>query len=119
MAIGTASSRPATASEIASRIMSVTGSDPDDMALSAYDAVMIYGQCYNLVRQYDATLFKSVLPSICASYNYLGISRRMNAAGDLATSNYVFWTVSQIPGGWGWNSYSTYFADGDYILIKQ
>ncbi len=119
MAIGTASSRPATASEIASRIMSVTGSDPDDMALSAYDAVMIYGQCYNLVRQYDATLFKSVLPSICASYNYLGISRRMNGAGDLATSNYVFWTVNQIPGGWGWNSYSTYFADGDYILIKQ
>jgi len=118
MAIGTASSVPPNAAEIAGRIKAVTGSDPDDMALSAYDAVMIYGQCYNLTRRYDATLFKAVLPSVCASYNYLGISRKMNDAGDLATSNYVFWAVIQTPGGWDWESYSTYFAEGDYILVK-
>ena len=118
MAIGTASSVPDNAAKVAARIKTITGSDPDDMALSAYDAVMIYGQCVNLVGQNDASFYKAVLPSICASYNYLGISRSLNAAGDLATSNYVFWTVNPIAGGWVWNSYSTYFANGDYILKK-
>jgi len=118
MAIGTASSYPEQARALSTQVKAITGSEPDDMAMSAYDAVMIYGQCYNLVRQTDATLFKFVLPLVCASYNYLGISRRLNAAGDLSTSNYVFWTLNQIPGGWDWGSYSTYFADGDYIQVK-
>ncbi|MEI7982531.1 MAG: ABC transporter substrate-binding protein [Bacteroidota bacterium] len=119
MAIGTATFVPDPAREIAARIKSITGSDPDDMAISVYDAVMIYGQCYNLVGQSDATFVKAVLPSVCASYNYLGISRRLNPAGDLARSNYIFWNINQTSGSWTWNSYGTYFADGDYIQIKQ
>lgn len=118
MAIGTASYVPGPAADLAARIKAITGSDPDDMALSAYDAVMVYGLCYNLVRQNNATLIKAVLPSVCASYNYLGISRKLNAAGDLAESNYIFWTIVQLQGGWSWDSYSTYFAEGDNIVIK-
>jgi branched-chain amino acid transport system substrate-binding protein len=118
MAIGTASSVPAVARSLAARVKAVTGSDPDDMALSAYDAVMIYGQCYNLAQSSDVAVIKTLLPSVCASYNYLGISRTLNAAGDLATANYIFWTVNPNQGGWAWESYCTWFADGDYIILK-
>lgn len=118
MAIGTASSVPQAAVSLAARVKAVTGSDPDDMALTAYDAVIIYSQCYNLIQKYDATLIKTLLPSVCASYNYLGISRTLNAAGDLATANYIFWTVNPNQGGWAWESYCTWFADGDYIILK-
>ncbi|MEI6455044.1 MAG: ABC transporter substrate-binding protein [bacterium] len=119
MAIGTADSMPSTARKIAGRIKVVTGKDPDAYALSAYDAVMIYGQCYDIVQRYDATAIQSVLSSVCASYNYMGISRALNEAGDLAAANYIFWTVVPSTPGWVWESYSTWFSDGDYIKVKS
>jgi len=119
MAIGTADSMPATARKIAGRIRTITGSEPDAYALSAYDAVMIYGQCYDIVQRYDATAIRSVLSSVCASYNYMGISRALNEAGDLATANYIFWTVAPTGPDWAWESYSTWFSDGDYIKVKN
>jgi branched-chain amino acid transport system substrate-binding protein len=119
MAIGTADSMPATARKIAGRIKAVTGKEPDAYALSAYDAVMIYGQCYDIVQRYDATAIQSVLSSVCASYNYMGISRALNEAGDLSTANYIFWTVNPSGSGWAWESYSTWFSDGDYIKVRS
>lgn len=58
----------------------MTGSDPDDMALNSY-VLMIYAQCYNLCQKYDAPTFKTILPSVWPSYNNLGITRRLNEAG--------------------------------------
>lgn len=118
MAIGTASAVPEPAQALAARVKAVTGSDPDDMALSSYDALMIYAQCYNLCQKYDAVTFKTILPSVCASYNYLGITRRLNDAGDLVSSNYIFWRVEPIAGGFAWNSHATWMSDGDYMLYK-
>jgi hypothetical protein len=61
---------------------------------------------------------KSVLPNICAAYNALGIQRALNEAGDLATANYIFWTVGPIPGGYAWESYATWVASEDRIIAK-
>jgi len=79
---------------------------------------MIYPQCYNLCQKYDAVTFKTILPSVCASYNYLGITRRLNDAGDLVSSNYIFWRVEPIAGGFAWNSYATWMSEGDYMQYK-
>lgn len=118
MGIGTAGKFPATAQELSAAILTSTGLQPDAYALSAYDAVMIYALAYDLVHSYNAPLIKTVLPSVCGSYDYLGISRKLNAAGDLASANYIFWKVTAIPGGYGWDSYATWMADGDYIWLK-
>ncbi|MEI6434120.1 MAG: ABC transporter substrate-binding protein [Bacteroidota bacterium] len=118
MGIGTAGRFPATANDLASQIFAKTGLNPDAYVLTAYDAVQIYGLAYNIVQAYDATRIKTILPSVCESYNYLGIGRKLNASGDLASANYIFWTVNPIPGGFGWDSYATWMEDGDYILPK-
>jgi len=118
MGIGTAGSMPSPAQALAARITSKTGLNPDAYALTAYDAVQIYGLAYDIVQTNNASLIRTVVPSVCESYNYLGISRKLNAAGDLATANYIFWTIIPTTGGHGWDSYATYMADGDYILIR-
>lgn len=118
MAIGTATVTPAPAQNLAERIFSATGLHPDDMALSAYDAVMILGQCYNLTGKADAASIKAILPQVCSSYDYLGINRSLNTAGDLTGSNFIFWTVEAIPGGMIWDSYATWVAGEDRINIK-
>jgi len=119
MGIGTADQFPAPAQELSDQIYTKTGLHPDAYALSAYDAVQIYGLAFDLVQSYDATRIKTILPAVCESYNYLGISRKLNAAGDLATANYIFWTVKDIPGGYEWESFATYMASGNYILLKS
>jgi len=55
---------------------------------------------------------------VCESYNYVGLSRRLNNAGDLETANFIFWTVKKETGGYVWDSHATYMAEGDYILFK-
>jgi branched-chain amino acid transport system substrate-binding protein len=119
MGIGTAGNLPVTAQALTDQIFAKTGLHPDAYALTAYDAVQIYGLAYDIVRSYNAPLMKNVIPSVCESYNYLGISRKLNAAGDLATANYIFWTVVRTPEGLVWDSYATYMADGDNILIRH
>jgi len=119
MAIGTADGLPAPAQSLSARISAITGSTPDAYALSAYDAVMILAQCYDLVRGTGAEAVKAVLSSICEAFNDLGIQRTLNPAGDLASANYVFWTVKPVAGGWTWESVATWFTDGDYILYKN
>jgi branched-chain amino acid transport system substrate-binding protein len=118
MGIGTAGNLPATAQDLDNQIFALTGFHATAYSLTAYDAVEIYGLAYDLVQTYDATKIKTVIPSICESYNYLGISRKLNAAGDLATANYIFWTVVPDDGGYSWDSYATYVADGDYIVLR-
>lgn len=119
IAIGKAESLPPSAMALSARISEITGSTPDAYALSAYDAVMIFGQCYNLLRKTEAEAVKSVLPNICAAYNALGIQRTLNEAGDLATANYIFWTVDPLPGGYTWESYATWMASSDEIRLKD
>jgi len=103
---------------LSGQILAKTGLTPDAYGLTAYDAVHIMGMAYDIVQAYDATKLKAVIPSVCESYNYLGISRKLNAAGDLETANYIFWTVIPQSGGYTWDSYATYMADGDYIQIR-
>lgn len=119
MAIGKAESLPPSAMVLSARISEITGSTPDAYALSAYDAVMIFGQCYNLLRKTEVEAVKSILPNICAAYNALGIQRTLNEAGDLATANYIFWTVGPLPGGYTWESYATWMASCDEIRLKD
>ena len=118
MAIGTAEGLPPAAQALSSRISAITGSTPDAYALSAYDAVIIFGQCFDLIKGYDADAVKAALPSICASYDKLGIRRTLNEAGDLESANYIFWTVVPVAGSYSWDSYATWITDGDYILLK-
>jgi len=117
MAIGTATATPEPARNLSNRIFAKTGLQPDDMALSAYDAVMILGQCYNLTRSADPARIKAILPEVCSAYNYLGINRSLNEAGDLLGSNFIFWTVRSLAGGRSWDSYATWISEGDYILF--
>jgi len=118
MGIGTAGNLPATAQELDNQIFALTEFHATAYSLTAYDAVKIYGLAYDMVQAYDATKIKTVIPSICDSYNYLGISRKLNEAGDLVTANYIFWTVVPADGGYAWDSYATYVADGDYIVLR-
>ena len=118
MGIGTAGKVPATAEALTRQILTNTGLQPDAYALTAYEAVQIYSLAYDLVQSYNAPLIKTILPGVCESYDYLGISRKLNAAGDLAAANYIFWTVTPISGGFGWESYATWMAEGDYIWPK-
>lgn len=118
MSIGTATSVPAPAQALAERVFAATGLHPDDMALSAYDAVMIYGQCINLTGRVDAAAVKTILPGICKSYNYLGLNRSLNEAGDLTASNFIFWTVKSIAGSRVWDSYATWYCADDRIILK-
>lgn len=118
MGIGNAGKLPVTAQNLTDQIFAITGLHPDAYALTAYDAVQIYGLAYDIVQSYNAPMMKTVIPSVCESYNYLGISRKLNAAGDLATANYIFWTVVQTTDGLGWDSYATYIADDNSILIR-
>lgn len=119
MGIGTAGNLPFTAQTLTDQIFTKTGLHPDAYALTAYDAVQIYGLAYDIVRSNNPQLMKIVIPSVCETYNYLGISRKLNTAGDLATANYIFWTVVRTPEGLVWDSYATYMADGDNILLRD
>jgi branched-chain amino acid transport system substrate-binding protein len=118
MGIGTAGNLPATADDLTRKIAARTGLIPDAYSLSAYDAIQIVAKAYDVVRSTDADGIRMVIPWICESYNYLGVSRKLNDAGDLLTANYIFWTVVPSAGGYSWDSFSTYMADGDYILPR-
>lgn len=118
MGIGTAGNYPLQAKALSDRILAKTGINPTAYALTVYDAVQIYSLAYNIVQDYNAPKMKTAFSSVCEFYNYLGISRKLNSAGDLATANYIFWTVIPASGGYEWDSYATYIADGDYILIR-
>jgi branched-chain amino acid transport system substrate-binding protein len=118
MSVGTAGMVPPAAKTIMDNVFSITGVYPDSYCLNSYDAVQIFGLAYNVVQEYNSDLIRIVLPSVCESYNYVGLSRRLNDAGDLETANFIFWTVKKEPAGYVWDSYATYMADGDYILFK-
>jgi branched-chain amino acid transport system substrate-binding protein len=118
MALGTASDVPATVTALASRIHAATGLEPDAMALSVYDAVMIYAQCVNFAGSGDAAKIKEILPQVCSAYDYLGVRRNLNYFGDLEGANYIFWTVREIIGGASWDSYATWIFQGDFIQTK-
>jgi len=119
MGIGTASYLPINATEIATEVFNRSGLYPDAYALSAYDAVMITALAFDVVQSYNPSKIKVVLSDVCSAYNYMGISRRLNEAGDLASANYIFWTVDYAMGGYIWNSFATYIAEGEYIEIKN
>jgi branched-chain amino acid transport system substrate-binding protein len=118
MGIGTAGSMPEPAATLSDRIRNITGSTPDAYALSAYDAVMIMGRCFDLAGRYDTEKLREVLPWVCSQYNGLGIRRTLNDAGDLNSANYIFWAVESISGGWTWAPCATWYSEGDYIKIK-
>ncbi|MCX6223547.1 MAG: ABC transporter substrate-binding protein [Bacteroidia bacterium] len=118
MGIGTADAGTAKAEELAGQIFNKTGLHPDAYVLSAFDAVQIYGLAVDWVQSYDVKLIRDALPWVCESYDYLGISRKLNAAGDLETANYIFWTVKPEQSGYFWDSYATYVASGDFIRLK-
>ncbi len=116
--IGTARFTPKKTAELSQRIEQATGLQPNVNTLSAYDAVRILGYCYLTTGSLQVASMKSVLPEICASYNLLGISRELNEAGDLLNANYIFWRIEKSGDVNQWETYATYFADGDYIEIK-
>ncbi|MCX6223546.1 MAG: ABC transporter substrate-binding protein [Bacteroidia bacterium] len=118
MSVGTAGMLPPIAKQIMDEVFGLTGVYPDSYCLNSYDAVQIFGLSYNLVQACNTDLIRTVLPSVCESYNYVGLSRKLNDAGDLETANFIFWTVKREQGGYVWDSYATYMADGDYILFK-
>lgn len=117
--IGTADFTPKNTAALSSRIQLSTGLQPNVNTLSAYDAVRILGYCYLATGNQDIGHLKSVLPLICTSYNYLGISRELNMAGDLMNANYIFWRIEANGASYEWRTYATYFAEGDYIEMKN
>ena len=118
MSVGTAGMLPQTAKQIMDEVYGITGVYPDSYCLNSYDGVQIFGLAYNIVQAYNSDLIRTVLPSVCESYNYVGLSRKLNDAGDLETANFIFWTVKKESGGFAWDSYATYMAEGDYIILK-
>ncbi len=118
MSVGTAGKVPTTAKRIMDQVFGNTGVYPDSYCLNSYDAVRIFSQAYDIVQAVNPDLIRTILPSVCETYNYVGLSRKLNAAGDLETANFIFWTVRSESGAYIWESYATYMADGDYILFK-
>ena len=118
MGIGTATAVPEMAAKIMDQVKGITGFTPRFYCVNAFDAVKIISQAYNIVRSYDTQLIKEILPSVCEAYNYAGISRKLNEAGDLKTANYIFYTIYIKQSGSYWDTYATYMAEGDFILLK-
>jgi branched-chain amino acid transport system substrate-binding protein len=118
LGIGTADAATKKAEELSQQIFDKTGLHPDAYVLSAFDAVQIYGLAADWVQSADAALIRDALPRVCQSYDYLGISRKLNAAGDLESANYIFWAVTPNQSGYFWDSYATYVAAGDFIRLK-
>jgi ABC-type branched-subunit amino acid transport system substrate-binding protein len=100
------------------KISELSGIYPDTYSLNSYDAVQILGQAYDIVQSYNTELIRNVLPTVCSTYNYVGLSRKLNSSGDLETANYIFWTIKPGMGKYYWETYATYVAEGDYIRIK-
>ena len=117
--LGTADFTPKNAANLSERVQLATGLQPNVNTLSAYDAVRILGNCYLATNNQEVELIKSVLPEICSTYNFLGITRELNEAGDLLNANYIFWKIETSGSSKIWNTSATYFADGDYIELKH
>lgn len=118
MSVGTAEFVPPTALKLMDKISELSGIYPDTYSLNSYDAVQILGQAYDIVQSYNTELIRNVLPTVCSTYNYVGLSRKLNSSGDLETANYIFWTIKPGMGKYYWETYATYVAEGDYIRIK-
>jgi ABC-type branched-subunit amino acid transport system substrate-binding protein len=118
MGIGDANGTSENAANISEEIFRVTGLHPDAYALSAFDAVLVMGLAVDLAQSADAEIIRGILPDVCGSYDYLGISRKLNEAGDMYSANYIFWAVTASTSGFSWNTYSTYLDDLDLIRLK-
>lgn len=119
MGIGDANGTSENAAELSDQIFRNTGLPPDAYALSAFDAVQVMGLAVDLVQSDDAGKIREILPGVCGSYDFLGISRRLNDAGDMYSANYIFWAVTGSASGYSWTTYSTYMAGLDLILLKS
>jgi len=117
--IGTADYTPKNAADLSARIEQATGLQPNVNTLSAYDAVKIMGNCFLATNNHEVERMKSVLPQVCVSYNYLGISRELNDAGDLLRANYIFWRIEPAGQSYVWETYATYFAEGEFVELKH
>ncbi len=98
---------------LSSKIAEETGIIPDVYALSAYDATFIMGLTYLQVGKADMEKINDMIPLVCSTYDKMGISRQLNANGDLLQANYIFWKVTRDNNGYHWSSYATYWYDID------
>jgi branched-chain amino acid transport system substrate-binding protein len=98
---------------LSSKIEKETGIIPDVYALSAYDATFIMGLAYLQVGKPDMEKINDMIPLVCNTYDKMGISRQLNANGDLLQANYIFWKVTRENKGYYWSRYSTYWYDID------
>ncbi len=98
---------------LSSRITLETGIIPDVYALSAYDATFIMGLTYLQVGKRDMEKINDMIPLVCNTYDKMGISRQLNANGDLLQANYIFWKVSRSDNGYYWSRFATYWYDID------
>jgi len=113
MAIGWTLYTPPFTTQLSSKIRSKTGITPDIYALSAYDATFIMGLAYLQVGSADMEKINAMIPLISSTYDQMGISRQLNASGDLLQANYIFWNILQNPTGYYWGGYATYWYDID------
>lgn len=98
---------------LSSKIESETGIIPDVYALSAYDATFIMGLTYLQVGKPDMEKINSMIPLVCSTYDKMGISRQLNANGDLLHANYIFWKVTHDSIAYRWSRFATYWFDID------
>ncbi|MGE4434479.1 MAG: ABC transporter substrate-binding protein [Bacteroidales bacterium] len=98
---------------LSSRIAEKTGIIPDVYALSAYDATFIMGLAYLQVGKADMDKINDMIPLVCSTYDRMGISRQLNANGDLLQANYIFWRVARENAGFRWSEFATYWYDID------
>jgi len=113
MAIGWTLYTPPFTTRLSSKIHSKTGIIPDIYALSAYDATFIMGLAYLQVGTADMEKINAMIPLISSTYDQMGISRQLNASGDLLQANYIFWNILQDENGYHWGGYRTYWYDID------
>ncbi|MCK9400357.1 MAG: ABC transporter substrate-binding protein [Bacteroidales bacterium] len=118
MGIINAWSTPAFTADLSARIESQTGNIPNAYALSTYDATFIMGLACLETGDTDIDKILAIIPLICNNYAQMGISRRLNASGDLETADYVFWRVSHNQSGYYWEKIATYLSNSDSFQYK-
>jgi len=101
--------------DVEKRIVSQLGKTPKSYAYSAYDIVWILGLAIDKSQSSDVDIITPIISDIAAEYNGAVGNAKLNEAGDLDSSDYDIWQVSND----SWNVVGYYDSDSDSIAYQE
>lgn len=110
--VGLDAAAVARSASLRARVKARLGSEPDALALAAYDALAIAVKAAATGGLDDIASFKRAF--VRAANGHQGMTGRivLNAAGDRAYESFDFWSVCARAGAYEWRRTSSYLASG-------